>query len=245
MKICVKISDMSSCHLGVPVSPMRPSEFSDDAKAALQYLAGVLHIAFEEAQIALRRFPPSRAEKWVVRTQLKDMCHPLRNPDTARRLADHGIRVDYSTQGDLFWFRVVGCEYNIRLVTRPKNSPDIPASGVFRQEALDMDGDEFGDDTRLYLMMHAPQRDLVAVTLALASNKQRTWVYRGPNILDEVLVFNAGSAVVAPLPREDESFFRNQMARRPEQPIAENAETFADEGETGDVQHGGENAGGF
>ena len=93
MKICVKISDMSSCHLGVPVSPMRPSEFSDDAKAALQYLAGVLHIAFEEAQIALRRFPPSRAEKWVVRTQLKDMCHPAPQPrhrTTACRPRDQG-----------------------------------------------------------------------------------------------------------------------------------------------------------
>ncbi|WHM16674.1 hypothetical protein [Micrococcus yunnanensis] len=243
MKFHVKISHMSSCHLDIPISPMRPSEFTDEAKAALQYLAGVLHIAYDEAQIALRRFAPSRANKWVVRTQLKDMCHPLSSPDTARLLADHGIKVDYSTQGDLFWFRVKGCDHSIRLVTRPEKSPGIPESGVFRQEALDVDGEEFGADTRLYLMMHAPERDLEAVTLALASNKQSTWVYRGPGILDEVLVFDAGSAVVAPLPREDESFFRDQMARRPEQSAAEHSETYADEWETDDEQHGGENAG--
>lgn len=244
MKYRVKISDMSSHHLDVPLSPMRPSEFSDDAKTALRYLAGVLHIAFDEAKHALQRFPPSRANKWIVRTQLKDMCHPLSNPDTAALLSDHGIQVNYNTQGDLFWFRVKGCDHTIRLVTRPEKSPEVPASGTFRQEALELEGQEYGDDTRLYMMMHTPENELAAVTLALATYKQSTWVYHGPGILDEVIVFDADAAVVAPLPREDESLFRDQMARRPGQGTTQAAETFAHERTTDDVQHGGENVSG-
>lgn len=223
---------------------MRPSEFGEDAKTALQYLANVLHIAHDDAEHALERFEPSRANKWVVRMRLKSMCDPHLNPDTAALLSGHGIEVSYNTQKDLFWFRVKGCEYTIHLVTRPAKSPEIPSSGVFRQETLDMDGEEFGDNTRLYLMMHTPKNELAAVTLALATNKQDTWVYKGPGIVDEVLILDATAAVVAPLPREDESVFRDQMARRPKQATAAATETYTDERTTDDVQHGGENASG-
>ena len=223
---------------------MRPSEFNEDAKTALQYLANVLHIAHDEVQQVLTRFAPSRGNMWFVRTQLKDMCHPLVSPDTATLLAGHGIKVNYNTQSDLCWFRVEGCDHTIRLVTRPDKSPEIPSSGVFRQESLAMDGEEFGSDTHLYFMVHTAGSELVAVTLALAANKQNTWVYKGPGILDEVLIFDAAAAVVAPLPREDESFFRDQMARRPEQATAAATETYSDERTTDDVQHGGENASG-
>lgn len=223
---------------------MRPSEFSEDAKTALQYLANVLHVAHDEVQHALERFEPSRGNMWIVRTQLKNMCDPHVSPDTAALLSGHGIKVNYNTQNDLFWFRVKGCDYTIRLVTRPDKSPEIPPSGAFRQETLEMDGQEFGDDTHLYLMMHTSQTDLVAVTLALATHKQDTWVHKGPGILDEVLILDATAAVVAPLPREDESVFRDQMARRPKQPTAAATETYTDERTTDDVQHGGENASG-
>lgn len=224
---------------------MRPSEFNEDARNALQYLANVLHIAHDEVQLALKRFAHSRGNMWVVRTQLKDMCHPFISPDTAALLSRHGIKVNYNTQSDLFWFRVEGCDHTIRLVTRPDRSPEIPSSGVFRQEALEMGGEEFGNDTHLYLMVHTAESELVAVTLALAANKQSTWVYKGPGILDEVLIFDAAAAVVAPLPREDEAFFRDQMARRPEQTSAAATETYADERTTEDDQHGGENASGM
>lgn len=238
---------MSSCHtprLDIQTSPIRPSEFNDLAKTALLYLAGVAQIAHDETLDRLLGLDPSRADMFIVRQTLRDKCHPSTYPDIAALLVQHGIKVDHEAQGDVFWFTVKGCDYKIRLVARPKKSPPLPRDGAFHQTAADLDGISSGLHTGLYLMAERKGKDLVAFTLALAENEQSTWVYKGPGILDEVLIYDAAAAVVAPLPREDESLFRDQMARRPEKEAAAAAETVADERTTDDVQHGGENASG-
>lgn len=237
---------MESPPLDLTVSPKRPSEFSEESREALAYLSGVVQLAYEDVQRAVRQLQPSRGQNWYVRSQLRPLCHPQQSPEIAHLLSAHGIAIQ-EKQRDLFWLTVKGCDHGIRLVTRPKNSAAPPETGLYRQETLDVDGQDFGEDTHLYLMMYAPGTDLEAVTLSLATTRQVEWVHKGPGIIDEVVVYNAAAAEVSPLPREDESLFRDQMARRAtpeaaEKDLAEDAETYEHERMTDDAQHGGENA---
>lgn len=237
---------MESPRLNLPISPMRPSEFSDESREALTYVAGVVQLAYDDVQSAVHLLQPSRGHNWYVRSQLRPLCHPQQSPEIARLLSAHGIAIQ-EKQKDLFWLTVKGCDYRIRLVARPKSSTAPPETGLYRQETLDIEGQDFGEDTHLYLMIYAPETNLEAVTLSLATTRQVEWVHKGPGIIDEVVVYNSAAAEVSPLPREDESLFRDQMARRApseaaETDMAEDAETYEYERITDDAQHGGEDA---
>lgn len=247
MKFCVKISTMDSPALDVPLSPKRPTELVKDSRSALEYFAGVVQIAADDVHSAFRSIGVDDRIGWAVRKRVNLLCAGGASPKVAELLKRHGIVITKSDPDDFCWFTVPDCSYAIHVVTRPKNGgSSLPEGGWSRQEVIDDDSVNYGEAATLYLMMEMSPEGLEAITLSLVTNSMQKWYHHGAHIIDEVVIYKAGADTVVSLPREDESFFRSEMAKRDtarEYP-AESAETYGLERKIDNEQLGGDNAAG-